>query len=270
MPVIQYMKRLAITCAVLGTIPLRSQESPYDFNLKIRSGASSGSLAQANDNKRQIGFSVGVQRPWLNGHLTADLTFDLYSGRNADHTQFSGPIYFDPTGKMDGSSAVTDVGGEALYLDPINSIDMRKHSVSGFGLRAGYMAKLPISWMQDWSWQAGISLDRLQTKYEVAQTLIPVYGPDATYAGSMWNYDPANPDYYEGLADVHTATKLGPGLYAGLVVPLNNEYHFEMNLRSVGYTQVDYLPFTYTGKKAAFTESTKYGFVIEFAFGMKI
>lgn len=270
MTIIHYLKRSALLCALLGAIPLGAAEGPYSFDLKIRAGASSGSLAQDNDNKRQIGLSVGVMRPWLNGHLSADLTFDLFNGRNADRTRFSGPIYYDPTGKQDGSSAVDNVGGEALYLDPINSIDLRKHSVAGFGARIGYMAKLPISWMQGWSWQAGISLDRLKTTYEVAQTLIPVYGPDKTPAGSLWNYDPDNPDYYEGQATVHNAAKLVPGLYAGLVVPVTQDYRFEMNLRSVGYTQVGYQPFTYTGKKAAFTESTKYGFAVEFSFVFKL
>jgi hypothetical protein len=270
MAIIHDLKRLAVSMLLLGAIPLRSQETPYDFALKIRAGATSGSLAKANENKRQIGFSVGAMRPWRNGHLTADLTFDLFNGRNTDQTKFSGPIYFDPTGSMDGASSVTSVDGEALYLDPWNSIDMRKHIVSGFGIRAGYTAKLPISWMEGWSWQAGLSLDRMQTKYEVAQTLVPVYGPDYTFAGSFWNYDPDNPDYYEGLAEVHTATKITPGLYAGLSVPLTKEYRLEMNLRSVGYAQVDYHPFTYTGTKARYTESTKYGFVIEFSFGMKL
>lgn len=240
------------------------------YHLKVRTGSTGGSLATANDNKRQFGFSLAGAMPWRNGRLTAELTYDFYAGRNADHTKASGPIYFDPSGKMDGSQAVTSVGGQALYLDPRTSIDLRKHSVSGFGARAGYTARLPFAWAEGWNWQGGLSLERLRTKYEIAQTLIPVYGPDQTPAGNLWGYDPDNPDYYEGLAAVKQSTKLAPGAYIGLATALTEDIHFEVNARTLGFSKVDYAPFTYTGKKSVVSESVKYGFAIEFALGLKL
>lgn len=253
------MARLVWALA-LGCLPAMAQVADLDLSLKVRVGTTAGTIARTNDNHTVYGLGVMGSLPWMGGSLDVELAYDAFSGRRKDNTKVGGPVYYNP------ASPTTTYNGQTLFLSPKSSLDTRKHGFQGFGVRAGYSA--PFALLEGWRWQAGVSLDRYKTNYEVLMTLVPVYG---TGTGTAVPPAPGTTaQYYEGLAQTRTSTKLTPGTYIGLRRTLADNFTFDVNLRTVGFSQVDYAPFTYTGKPAAYSESTKFGYAIEVGFGLKL
>ncbi len=242
-------------------IPLAAEDPGPTFDLKVHSGFAAGDLQKLHANNKVFGLGVaGRFSTSANGAFTLELGFDILPGRDHDVMPTSGLVYYDP------ANPVTTYAGQPLTLSVTNSIDFRKESTQGFSLRGAYTNRLPGS---DWYWFAGASLDFYKTTAQFTGTLVPGYG------------DPANPtvvppltegapDYYEGWAFVQDKTKLGIGFLGGVGVPLGENFKVEFTLRNLGFTHLDYRPFTYTGKPAALDESSKRGFTFEIGLSLKI
>lgn len=254
---LRYLLSLGLVMVAAGYSPAHAQAfDATRLSMKLRAGSSFGEIARSNDNKRVLGLGLGGYLPFRGGFLTADVGYDLFQGSRHDETRLNGPIF-------DAKGNTGNAGGVPYVLSNRSSLDLRKQLFRGFSVRAGYLAPIAGSV----AWQAGITLDRYQTYYEVAQTLIPVSGIDEL--GSDGQKYP-NYRYYEGRASVSSYTKLTPGFYGGVVFQLADPWRLEVNARSVGFTKVGYTPFTYSGKAGEFSTSTKRGLALEFVFSMKI
>lgn len=250
--------RIAALAILLGGgSTLLASPDEQDVFLKIRTGSTAGTVAQVNDHHMIYGLAVGTSLPMGWGKLDLELAFDAAAGRRRDATRFNGPVYYNP------SNPTTSYNGQTLTLSPTNSLDTRKHSFSGFGVRVGTSA--PLRFLEGWQWQAGLSLDRYSSRLETILTLVPMAGgtrvPALTTGG---------PTYYEGLAQTRSRSRFTPGAYVGLKRTLADAFLFEANIRALGFTQIDYAPFTYTGKTAAYSDSTKFGYTAEIGFGLKL
>lgn len=127
------------------------------------------------------------------------------------------------------------------------STDRRKNSLEGFSLRGGYRAPL-LDW--GWSWQAGLSLDRFKSRQEVSGQL--------TVGANT-----------EGLANTPEKTSINIGAFAGLRTTLSEDFSFEVNVLSLGYKQVNWVPQSYSGAPATATDRSRRAFALEVALGFR-
>jgi hypothetical protein len=64
-------------------------------------------------------------------------------------------------------------------------------------------------------------------------------------------------------------TALSPGLFVGARTLITDNLFFEINVSVLGYSEIDYVPSSYTGK-APYTEtSSHYKTLLEFAAGFR-
>ena len=125
------------------------------------------------------------------------------------------------------------------------SVDLRKNRLDGFTLRGGYRAGFGSMGL---SWQAGLAVDRLKSRQEVSGQIV---------IGATT----------EGLAATPESTKVNVGGFGGIHWAIGENFSVEANLVSVGYSQVNWVPSSYSGTTAAAETKSHRGVVFEVAFG---
>jgi hypothetical protein len=128
-----------------------------------------------------------------------------------------------------------------------SSVDLRKNRLGGFTLRGGYRSEFGSTGL---SWQAGLALDRLKSRQEVSGQIL---------IGTTT----------EGLAVTPESTKANVGGFGGIHWAIGENFSLEANLVSVGYSQVNWVPSSYSGTAAAAETKSHRGVVFEVAFGFK-
>ena len=99
-------------------------------------------------------------------------------------------------------------------------------------------------------WQAGLALDRFKSRQEVSGQIV---------VGTTT----------EGLAATPESTKINVGGFGGIHWTVGENFTLEANLVSIGYSQVNWVPASYSGTTAAAETKTRRGLVLEVAFGFK-
>lgn len=249
---------------VLGSsASLAAQESALsNFEIKLRGGLTQGNLYTDLGSQSMMGVAIGTSVPLAKGRLLLDLGFEYFPGKDFDNMPTSGTFYYNP------ASPSSTYNGQpvriAINSGSYGSADLRKNRFQGFNLRAGYGDKLSASW----EWQAGLALDNYTATEEVSGTLYPI--TTATALTGISNTAAGGKPYYESLAVTNQKTKLGLGAFAGVTTRLTDEIRLEFNLRSVSYTQLNYMPFTYTGQAATTHQTTRRGFTFEVSLGLSL
>jgi len=63
--------------------------------------------------------------------------------------------------------------------------------------------------------------------------------------------------------------KILPGVFVGARKLLTNTLFFEINISMLGYTELNYVPFSYTGEAAHWDSGTKMKTGLEFIAGLR-
>lgn len=270
---------LPLALAALAN-PAFSAEEAFALNLKARAGSLYGSVVDATQGRRTVGFGLEAVVPAGKGRFTAEVTYDFFNSNRLETTQFNGTVYM--AGNQDTSAptgVTTTYNGHPLKLVPggynpdgttiPGSLQAEQNQFKGVGLRLGYRA--PLAGLPDWNWQAGITLDNRTTHHEVFMTLVPVWQDPADH---NWKgvppdgYQDAN--YYEGALASTEKRKLQFGLYGGLSREFFDMFPVEVNLRYTNFSVRKFNAFTNTGVLAHVSESNKPGLVLEVSVGWKL
>jgi len=124
---------------------------------------------------------------------------------------------------------------------------MRRNKLSGFSARLGYRSAFGTS---DFSWQAGLVLDGLKSRQEASGQL--------TVGAAI-----------ESIAVTPEKTKIRPGGFAGVYSEISEDISLELNLFTVSYSRVNWVPQTYSGRPAAAEYKDRMGFALECAIGFR-
>lgn len=196
------------------------------------------------------GFSGGVKvrAGFTSGDVQTDMQANKITGMGLEFAY--------------GLTSSSAVFGELVYLNfastdywnPLpasatfaTSVDLRKNRLEGFVIRGGFRSAFGPKGL---SWQAGLDLDRLRSRQEVSGQIV---------IGSTT----------EGLAATPENTKINIGLFGGLHYDLGDSATLELNLVSIGYGKVNWVPRSYSGTTATAETTTRRGFVYEAAVGFK-
>ena len=215
---------LAILTATGASLAAQGASDKWDIGMKIRGGATFGDLA--DDMNSAKFFGLGLAGSWSFSQGKA-LVFDVAFLR------------------IPGKDTLRPLPANVV---PSGSTDRRKNDLQGFSARFGYRAPVAST---GWDWQAGISLDKLQSRQEAAGHLT---------VGTV---------IVESIAATPTSSKVLPGAFLGMVKKVGEDFTVEFNAFSLGYSQVEWVPATYSGTAAAATSSNRRGFGLEIAVGFK-
>jgi hypothetical protein len=235
MPTRKLLTALAGLVLVAGSVStLGAADLPFNPGVKFRFGVVGGALQEDLNKNQMVGFSLTADlMTWGSSTLFGELTYTTISGdqKTAMFKELK-----------DGGSPFP--GGTVEVND---SADTRKNGLAGFGLRAGYRA--PLAW--GWNYQAGLTLDSLKYTQEALGYLTPTVEAN------------------ESIATKCTTNKLNVGAFAGLHRPFG-DFSFEVNVSTVGYSSINYVPRVYSGLATATTEtSTRRGIMLDIALGLK-
>ncbi len=217
-----------------GVLP--AQETGWGSGMNVRAGSAVGST---NDQIKRQMLGFGVEAHYGLTAKTAffgELGFLYFAGEDFLHTL-----------PATGYNTIT---GVPAALTSSNSADRRKNDLQGASIRVGYRAAILDS---GWNWQAGLSLDRLKSRQEVSGKL----APGGTTTG------------YEGLAVTPESTKIAPGVFAGVTKNFGEGFTLQANVINVGFSQVNWVPYVYTGVAAHAESSDKRKTSIELAIGFR-
>jgi hypothetical protein len=245
-----------LTCAALSAADTKG----LDMAMVFRAGSGFGDL-KADTNRAPL-MGVGLAIDWGlgdGGTIVGQIGYTYFASGDQDLMKRSGDVYYN------GSNTLA---GAPLWLSPESSSDSRRNKLEGFGARIGYSRKF----LGDWSWQAGLSLNRYQSRQEASGTLRPVSGAaTSTINGQTFTVGTlANATYYEGIYQTPTTNKVNLGAFVGARRSIGENFFFEANLLSVGYTKVNWVPYTYTGQAAHSETTNRRGMAVEFGFGLKL
>jgi hypothetical protein len=253
---------MKFTKAALAAISLfatlgAAEPKGLDLSAKFRAGATAGNLKDDSRSNKMMGLSLaGAWNLGDGAALIGELGYTYFDAGEYDAMARSGSIYYNP------AAPSSTYNGNPVFLSIESSADSRKNRLEGFGARFGYSKRFA----PDWSWQAGLTLDSFKSRQEVSGTLRPVYGPTAW----VGNGTAVPGGYYEALTSTPTSSKLNVGAFAGVKTQLGDNFSFEVNLLSVGYTRVNWVPFSYSGQTATSTTTNRRGIGLEFGFGLKM
>jgi hypothetical protein len=249
--------------ALCLAFPALAADGGPSFEFKLRGGLTAGTLRRDQGANQTYGFGFAARRPWAEGTLALELSYDVMAGQYFDRMPVGGAVYGPAlAGTSDPAT------GHPYYLTQSNSIDWRKEQASGWSLKAGYAA--PLGWWDGLSWQGGVSLDAYQTSSEFTATLRPMYLGGTDGLTPTQAVDAQGAKYYEGIAQVRKGTTLAPGAFLGLRQQVGEDFALELNLRNFGARHYDWRPGTTTGRPAAMDESTHRGFLVEFCLAMSL
>lgn len=246
--------RRLVSAALLGFVPavLAAGDTGLTASFKIRGGLTAGNVQKDLGSNKLLGMGVEVNYGLWGGSVFGEVGMTYLTGRNYVNNPYdfqAGTYFFSQGGTL-------GTGGAS------GSIDMRKNTMTGAYLRGGYRAPMGST---GWNWQGGLSLDKLKYRQEVSGTMVPFTG-DLPQNGGVQST--AN---IEGLSVTPESSKMVAGAFVGLHTSIADEFSFEVNLVSFGYSRVNYMPSAYSGFTAPATTdtTTRRGLSLEFNFGFK-
>lgn len=227
-PILRTALATAIAFVLAGT-GLSAQEAPsFGGGIKARFGVDSGNVQKDTNANKMLGVGMSFTYSLAKGStIIGELTY----------TQFSSVTFPNPV---------------LAPANPALSGDMRRNKLSGFSARFGYRKAIGET---EWSWQAGLLMDRLKSRQEVSGQL----AVGATIGTAV----------IESLVATPESTKLRPGAFAGVYTNISPDISLEFNILTVGYSQVNWVPQTYSGQTAAAVSTNRTGLALECAFGFR-
>ena len=224
-------RRMLLAASLLSTgllfaaDPALSASVPDDATWSLKGRFMAG-LANVDGVENGLNGGVNYAMPVGLGLLNVELDYEQLFGSN-----YSAPLQ-----------------PNTLGLTGANSVDQRKHMVSGGVLRLGY--ERPFS--DDWSWQAGMAFNLFKVEIQ-SHDQFGYYG-----AAGYWDQTIAQ-----------RRSSLSP--YAGLRWDVNAASAFEFNLMMVSYKEALIFPIygAYAvssgyGTRSVFTPKIELGYVFKF------
>ena len=214
--------------------------------------------------------------------------WDTATYADADRTGYAPTSAINPEGKRGFITAFTrrptaDNTGATNRIAPdmrFDSVDMRRALLDGVTAKLAYRYRtdsLPL--IGSLGLQGGLVLSYL-TAWEYSNGAIHVL--DYRVYNGQNNLDPnaaPNPtdprlDAYGRLGNEYFVTQeketgIKPGAFIGVRKAVKDNLFFEMNLTMLGYTDITYVPYSYSGQDPHFVKSSKTKTVLEFIAGMR-
>lgn len=251
----RHLNRSLALAAVLG-LPLCAQ-SPWALGIKFGVAPTVGTPGEQRTRGSVLAGLQGEYRVAGLGILYGELNYRNFRAYNFEATRFG--VGYAPNGTVGEITqwAFDAVAGLPRADGRYDSVDLRKNLLEGMGLNLGY--RLPLG-QGIWSVQGGLTLSVLKSTQEVIGSLHVVQNRTAAKPTVLST---------ENMLVTRSKSSLRPGFFGGLRAELGANLFVESNLSFLGYSEVNYLPFSYTGKPATTEARGHMKAVLELNAGLK-
>jgi hypothetical protein len=191
-------------------------EGPWDAQFKIRTGLQVANPSDALGNYL-LGGGIDVGYTTPAGRFSAEVGYLYKPGRQYLYNLNSLP-------NPNNLPINTNEGGNSP------STDLRRNQLSAITLRLQYQTWFEES---DWGAQAGVELGKMRYRQE--------YYGHVTDGDPLGNGSGNSPTYEDVYFGTLNESSLKFNVFAGLAYRLSENSHLEFNLRTVTYSNVDYI-----------------------------
>jgi len=234
-----------------------SAQSPWGFGFKFGVAPTVGTPGEQRNRGSVLCAVQGERRLGGPGTVFAELNYRYFRSVNFEATRFGAGFAPDGTPGQITKWAFDPAAGLPRADGRYDSVDIRKNLLEGMGLQVGYRHPLGRS---IWSLQAGVSLNALRSTQEVIGSLKVVRNREASTPTVLAS---------EGMLKSLSKSSLRPGCFAGLRGDLVTNLFVECNLSLAGYSEVNYVPASYTGRPAATESRNRTKTSLEFNAGLR-
>ena len=231
-------------------------------------------------------FVSGEMRTFIANHFEATQfsPFDWDTAVYGDKTGYAPTSAANPNGDRGWITAFTRNPNSTPSPNMIasdmrfDSVDMRRALLDGASAKLAYRYRtdsLPL--IGSLGLQGGLTLSYL-TAWEYTNGAIHVlssrqYNGQNNLASGVLAND-ARLDAYGRLGNEYfitqeKSTEIKPGAFIGIRKLIKDNLFFELNLTMLGYTDITYVPYSYSGQDPHFVKSSKTKTVVEFIGGMR-
>jgi hypothetical protein len=238
-----------------------------------------GTIASAQD--LQLSFKLGAgpilgdpagHRYKSGVHLATELSLGLGKGqafvggqyrvfrsRSYEATQFGTGYALNASGAVvTGRITPYKLGPDGLPSASglYDSVDVRRDNLEGFSLYGGY--RVPV-WVEGLSAHAGVNLSFLRSQQDVTGGIKVLVDRNVTTPVILGQ---------ESFYTQFQKSTMCPGAFAGLRYDATKVFFVEANLSGIGFKEINYLPFSYTGQPAATEMRSRFKLMLEFSVGI--
>lgn len=252
----QFTRALAAVLALPLALPLAAQDLKLDF--KLGGGPMTGS--GGNQYFRSVyHLAMEAALPMGRGEAIASAQFRLWRGKSYDATRFGTGYALNSTGQVvTGQITAYALGTDGLPKPDgrYDSVDIRRDNLEGLTLAFGYRTPLPV---QGLSVHYGLNLSFLRAQQDVTGGIKVVVDRSVATPVVLGQ---------ENFYTQFQKSSMKPGAFVGLRQAVGMGFFVQGDLSLVGFREVNFLPFSYTGRAATteFKDRTKA--ILELSLGM--
>jgi hypothetical protein len=244
--------------ALLVALGVFGSAGDLKMDLKLGGGPIVGSVG--NQYFRGVyHLAAEAALPLGRGELLGSAQYRIFRGKTYDATQYGVGYAMNTAGQVVTGQITPYVLGSDGLPKPdgrYDSVDLRRDNLEGLTFGFGY--RMPVL-AEGLAFHCGINLNFLRAQQDVTGGIKVVQNRNVTTPVVLGQ---------ENFYTQFQKTTLKPGAFAGLRYNLTSEFFLQADLNVLGYREINYRPFSYTGQAATteFKDRTKT--VLEFSIGM--
>jgi hypothetical protein len=258
------------------SVPLVAQaanEFSPRFSLKMGATPVIGDMGKQGT-RMAIMLAAEQSYPIWKGEAFATGEYRVFYSKDQEATQF-GVGYAE--GGMEGiitKYVINPTTGVPAPDGRFDSVDLRKNNLEGVTSKIGYrfqFSDMPFIGKLDL--QGGLTLGFLKSSQDTSSNIWVLEYRDFAQ-NSVMIMPPMFPEPTsrlgrESFLATHQTSKFSPGAFIGARSLLTDEMFFEINLSLLGHAEINYVPFSYTGKPAHTETANRFKAVLEFTAGLR-
>lgn len=204
-------------------------------------------------------LAVEAALPMGRGDAIASAQYRIFRGKSYDATQFGVGYARNSSGQVVTGQITPYVLGPDGLPKPdgrYDSVDIRRDNLEGLSFAFGY--RLPIL-AEGLALHYGINLNFLRAQQDVTGGIKVVQDRSVATPVVLGQ---------ENFYTQFQKASLKPGAFVGLRYNLTSEFFIQGDANLLGFREINYRPFSYTGQAATTELKNRYKTVLEFSIGM--
>lgn len=217
-------------------------------------------LGDPGESRSRYDLHLGgeLATPFRNGQAFLGADYRVFRNMSYDATRFGQGYALNVSGQVvTGQITPYVLGTDGLPKADgrYDSVDIRRNNLESLTLNLGY--RFPF-WQEGLSAHGGIHLSLLRSQQDVSGGINVVVNRNVTTPTVLGS---------ENFYIQHVKYSVTPGAFAGLRYDATKTFFLEANLSLLGFKEVNYLPFSYTGQAATTEMRSRTKAVLEFSAG---
>jgi hypothetical protein len=258
-------------------------ESKPRFSFKMGTAPTIGSTGKQGARESMM-LGLEYSRPFATGALYFAAEYRIFRATQYEVTPFGEAKGYalDGSGRTGMITQYRELPNGRVVADGrFDSVDYRRSDLDGITTKIGYrhnLGAMPV--LGNLSLQGGLTLAYLSgEQYSTGSINVLEFRnqwqEDIANQYQLWLWEDEDLKElgrmsHESFLNEHQVTKFSPGIFVGARTLITDNLFFEVNVSMLGYSEINYVPASYTEKRVAYTETSNHvKTVLEFSAGLR-